>query len=361
MTFQPGAMINTQGFGNRPENVEVPFYASAAPTTSDTGSPTFPVGKVWIDQIGNAAYTLTSLSTIGGVIAATWVTTGGGAGAVATLTGNAGAAAPVAGNINIVGTGTLSFAGAGSTLTGSITPGTTLLSTLTGSSGGAISPTAGNITLAAGTGMLSTAGAGSTITFNVNFAAPPALGSGTPANVSATALTAVGTASINASGAAVTTIGTGGTGAVFIGNATGNTAVTGSLTATTTLTATLGAITATNGNFVGSTAGTGVLFNSPAASGVAASPVVVNGRTGQATFTTVSIAAGADLTLTITNSAITGATTQVIYSMSGATTGAALSIKSVTNSAGSSAIVVTNGTGATTSTADIVVNFMIIN
>ena len=135
----------------------------------------------------------------------------------------------------------------------------------------------------------------------------------------------------------------------------------GSLTTTTTLTATLGAITATNGNFVGSTAGTGFLFNSPTASGAAASPVVVNGRTGAAVFTSVSIAAAADLTLTITNSAITGSSTQVIYSLSGATTGSALSIKSVTNSSGSSAVVVTNGTGATTNTSNITLTFIVLN
>jgi len=64
------------------------------------------------------------------------------------------------------------------------------------------------------------------------------------------ALTQVGTTLINASGAAATTIGTGGTGAVNIGNATGNTAVTGSLTTSTTLTATLGNITATAGDIV---------------------------------------------------------------------------------------------------------------
>ncbi len=121
-----------------------------------------------------------------------------------------------------------------------------------------------------------------------------------------------------------------------------------------------GNMTAATG-FVATTAGAGITLNSPAASGVAASPVVVNGRSGQATFTTLSIAAAADLTLTITNSSITGATTQVLYSMSGATTGAALSIKSVTNTAGSSAIVVTNGTGATTTTADIVMNFLVLN
>ncbi len=135
----------------------------------------------------------------------------------------------------------------------------------------------------------------------------------------------------------------------------------GSITATTTLTATLGNITATNGNFVASTAGSGILLNSPSATIAATDPAVVNGRSGRATFTSVSIAADADLTLTITNSAITAATTIVLVSMSGATTGSALSIKSKTASAGSLAIVVTNGTGATTSTADIQIDFLVVN
>jgi hypothetical protein len=133
------------------------------------------------------------------------------------------------------------------------------------------------------------------------------------------------------------------------------------ITAGTTLTATSGAITATNGNFVGTAAGTGILLNSSQASGSAASPVVVNGRSGRATFTSVSIAAAADLTLTITNSAITASTTEVMLSMSGATTGSALSIKSKTASSGSLAIVVTNGTGATTSTANIQIDFLVLN
>lgn len=197
----------------------------------------------------------------------------------------------------------------------------------------------------------------------LDFASPPVLGFGstTPRPVHATTLDSVGTTALNTSGAATTTIGTGGTGAVNIGNATGNTAVTGSLTASTSLTATLGNITATNGNFVSSTAGKGLSFNANTATGAAASPVVLNSRAGQVIFTSVSIAAAADLTLTITNSEITGATTQVIYSMSGATTGSALSIKSVTNSSGSSAIVVTNGTGATTTTANITMNFLVVN
>lgn len=173
--------------------------------------------------------------------------------------------------------------------------------------------------------------------------------------------TITGTTNINATGSAVSTIGTGGTGATNIGNATGNTAVTGALTASTTLTATNGPITATSGNFVASAAGTGILLNSSQASGAAASPVIVNGRSGRATFTSVSIAQAADLTLTLTNSSITASTTEVMLSMSGATTGSALSIKSKTASAGSLAIVVTNGTGATTTTADIQIDFLVLN
>lgn len=194
--------------------------------------------------------------------------------------------------------------------------------------------------------------------------------------------TLTGTTNINTSGAGVTSIGTGGTGATNVGNATGNTAVTGSLTASTGLiataggvtataggvtataggvTATLGNITATNGNFVGSTAGTGFLFNANTASGAAPGPVVLNSRAGAVTFTGVSIAAAADLTLTITNSAITGASTQVVVFMAGSTTGSAPSIKSVTPSAGSLAIVVTNGTGATTTTANITFTFLVVN
>lgn len=158
---------------------------------------------------------------------------------------------------------------------------------------------------------------------------------------------------------ASTTTLTGGTGVTAT---TGNvTATAGAVNAGTSMTATLGNITATNGNFVASTSGTGILLTSAQASGVASGPVVVNGRSGRATFTSVSIAAAADLTLTITNSAITASTTEVLLSMSGATTGSALSIKSKTASSGSLAIVVTNGTGASTTTADIQFDFLVLN
>ncbi len=92
-----------------------------------------------------------------------------------------------------------------------------------------------------------------------------------------------------------------------------------------------------------------------------ATPQIANSRAGSVTFTGISIAAAADLTLVITNSSVTGSGTVVHYSMRGFTTGSACSIKSVTNSAGSSSIVVTNGTGATTTTADITFDFIVLN
>ena len=133
------------------------------------------------------------------------------------------------------------------------------------------------------------------------------------------------------------------------------------VTAGTTITATSGDITATNGNFVSSAAGKGILLNSPTASGAAGGAVTVNGRSGRVTFTGPSIAAGASVTLTMTNSAITGSGTFVMLSMSGVTASSALTIQSKTASAGSLAIVMTNGTGATTSTADISFDFLILN
>lgn len=94
--------------------------------------------------------------------------------------------------------------------------------------------------------------------------------------------------------------------------------------------------------------------------GTAGAGVTLNARAGQATFTSFSCAAAADVTLVLTNSYVADATTQILYNLSGVTTGAALSIKSITNAAGTSTIVITNGTGATTSTANVVLTFVIL-
>lgn len=198
MSFQPGANVYAVAFGSKPENVEVPHLDVRAPNASDI---LYPIGKRWI-VVGTGEYILASQSSIGGVIASNWILLGTAGGALATLTGDSGTATAAAGNIDVLGTANqITTTGAADTLTLSLPAAITAPGSLTTTT-----------TLAVGTN----ATVGGTL--------------GVTGATTLAALTAVGTANINASGAGVTTIGTGGTGAVNIGNATGNTSVTGSLT-----------------------------------------------------------------------------------------------------------------------------------
>lgn len=88
------------------------IIAKRSPTSLDVG---YPIGQLWVNKASGNAFQLTQVS--GG--SATWVNTGvSPSGSVDTLTGNTGGAiSPSAGNINIVGGSGLSVAGSGSTLT----------------------------------------------------------------------------------------------------------------------------------------------------------------------------------------------------------------------------------------------------
>jgi hypothetical protein len=65
--------------------------------------------------------------------------------------------------------------------------------------------------------------------------------------------------------------------------------------------------------------------------------------------------------MTISNTSITGSGTQVGYWLTGGTTGAALTIQSYANTANQSVVTIQNGTGATTNTASLVLNFVVLN
>ncbi len=113
MAFQPGANIYTQGFGSRPESVEVPHYDTRIPNVSDIG---YPVGKRWVTSTGE--YTLLSLSSIGGTTTANWSLLGTNSGALNTLTtDDLTVVTPVGGNINLAGASPLSTTGLGDTAT----------------------------------------------------------------------------------------------------------------------------------------------------------------------------------------------------------------------------------------------------
>jgi len=92
-------------------NLLPPIVTNRNPTPQDTG---YSFGQNWVNKSAGSVYILAQVSA--GL--ATWVAVGGGSVDVQTLTGNTGGAIfPTAGNINVLGSGELSVAGAGSTLT----------------------------------------------------------------------------------------------------------------------------------------------------------------------------------------------------------------------------------------------------
>lgn len=151
-----------------------------------------------------------------------------------------------------------------------------------------------------------------------------------------------------------------GTTGKIIQNSVGVLSDTGALSGITDLTAS-GNITATAGNVVITAAASGLDFtNWPTATDTAANGITINGKTGTATFTSISIAGNADLSMVLTNSAIAGASTVVSYWWNGATTGSAVSLKSAVAAAGQITFTFTNGAGLTTTVADIEISFMVL-
>ena len=184
------------------------------PTTTDSRN--FALGDIWLDTTGypNTLPTNESIYMLVALVGnqATWVNFGGGD--LETLTGNTGGAVSPDGadNINVVGDAvTINVAGNPGTNTLIISAvGTGLVSTLTGNSGGAVSPLAGNINVV-GTGVITVVGNPGTHTLTVtpsgavasSFVTNPATGTATPA---AGVLTFAGSAGLvpSAAGSTVT-------------------------------------------------------------------------------------------------------------------------------------------------------------
>lgn len=169
------------------------------------------------------------------------------------------------------------------------------------------------------------------------------------------ALTQVGTANINASGAATTNIATGGTGALNIGNGTGNTALTGNLTVSGTLgvtgTITLAAISATNATLSGTLGVTG-LSSLGATTIVGTANINASGAgvTTIATGGTGALALGnatGNTTLTGSFSTLTAAATFVVG------TAAQTGTTTIVSSTAANDIVIQNGVNAGTQTVSI--------
>ena len=219
----PGAMLYTQGFGSRPENVEVPHIDSRAPAATDI---LYPIGKRWIFT-NNGEYTLLGLSTSNGITTATWSVVTTLTGAITTITGDSGGAeVPSAGNFSLLGTANqITVTGGTNKETFSIPSAFVAPGSITATIG-AITATNGNLVLGtAGNKILSTSVA-TTIAAGANSFGTVTLVAGT-ATVSTTAVTSsslvvIWRQSIGSTGAAALgqlTVGTIVNGTSFIINA----------------------------------------------------------------------------------------------------------------------------------------------
>lgn len=229
MTTSTPTQAYTQGTGTSGVNTLI-HYDVRPPAGTDVN---YKLGTSWIDTANNNEYSLTSFSSLGGQMTATWITLGGGTSDVNSLSGNTGGSIfPVGGNIGVVGSGPLAFSGAGSTLTGSITPGTSLLATLTGDSGTS-TPTAGNIQIIGGSGV-TTVASGSGVTINLD-GGGLAIDSFTP-DAGTSPVVPNGSGMVTMAGTANQITTTGGTNSLTLSVPSSFTAP-GSITSTTTLTA----------------------------------------------------------------------------------------------------------------------------
>lgn len=81
------------------------IIAQRAPTANDRR---YKIGSMWVDKSNNASYQLTSVVAA----SANWELLGSATGAIATLTGDTGGAiSPVAGNVDLVGSSSVDVAG----------------------------------------------------------------------------------------------------------------------------------------------------------------------------------------------------------------------------------------------------------
>lgn len=85
MSFQPGANLYTQGFGSRPEGVEVAHIERRDPSPTDVN---YPISKRWINTVSEHEFILYSFSVVNGVTQANWGSPVGVTGAVISLGDN---------------------------------------------------------------------------------------------------------------------------------------------------------------------------------------------------------------------------------------------------------------------------------
>lgn len=359
MTFQPGANLYTQGFGSRPENVEVPHYDNRAPTSTDV---LHPIGKSWV-YINNSVWVLLGFSTSTGITSANWVELSNSTGDVLSVTGTANqiSASPNVGNVvlSLIGPYTPATYTAHGVLIGEGT--SSIVATSAGtagqvltSGGASADPTWTTATFPG------TVGATGTIlrSDGTNWVASTDTYPNTStagALIAATATNVIGQIADVATGQLLASGGVG-----VIPAYTASPTVTGTLTANTGLiattggvTATAGAITATNGNLVLGTAGNKILSTN----------VGTTTTAGANAFGSVTLVGG---TATVSTTGVTSSSLIFLSRQSVGSTGAAalgiLGVGTVSNGVSFVINAYLTASSAALATTDVsVVSYMIVN
>lgn len=287
--------------------------ASRAPTSNDKK---YPIGTLWVNKVTQASYQLDGF-TAGAPV---WVALGGGATALATLTGDSGGAiSPTGGNINLLGTANqIATTGSGSTITASLvgpyTPATY---------------TAHGVLIGEGTSSIVATSAGSAgqVLTSGGASADPAWTTATfPATATAGSLIAATATNVIGQIADVATgqvLASGGVG--VIPAYTGSPSVSGSLTAG------LGNITATNGNIVRGTAGNKDVYSSVATTITAGanSAGTVTLVAGEAVVSTTAVTANSQIRIYRQGVGATGAAALGILSILTRSAGVSFTIRAV--------------------------------
>lgn len=94
MSTPTPAMLYTQGYGSRPESVEVPVYSLVAPSSSNIN---YPLGKRWV--LPGSEYVLTSFTSSNGALSANWTLLGNSGSVIIASAGTT--AAMTAGSVNV--------------------------------------------------------------------------------------------------------------------------------------------------------------------------------------------------------------------------------------------------------------------
>jgi|GEM_PF-2614111 len=364
--------INRVGYGLTdalPNLAPFPIKANRAPIAADKG---FPVGQLWIYSALNAPYILTSIVNN----AAVWelLTVSGGAGVFSTLTSSADTTlATGTGTVNtfgnilgatslslLVGTGNFSVDGVAastysvgaSAVAGTITiggTGQTGTITLGSSSGTNI------VNVAAG------AGASTVNIANAQVAGAVNVGAGMTTGTISIGGTGLQTGTITVgggTGAQTVNLGTGGTGIKTVNIATGSAA--NAISIGTTQTAgsiTMGSAMTTGIIVIGSS--TSGLVSVPFVNASAAGGLVVNNvRVGQAIYTGLTTASGANETITL-NNVLISATSSIFLTVSNlGSNDAQMTLQRVLPSAGVCTIILKNN-GAAALNGNVQVSFWV--